>query len=170
MRQNGCSGVYVFLLTWRAYIRRKDLDSGKQEHISHFVLSFCASFLYYAKKKKKNHLRLHETMGHMSLIYFAPLDFWAFFRLQFSFSRTKQFNAPIKLSFLAPGLVVFHMHAFSFAGAAYPVLCFLMSPWNGLTSSVSFQHSRIFQLKHEVEEGHIEDILKRQWGFVTLQT
>lgn len=41
-----------FLLAWRAYIRGKDLDSGKQEHISHFVLSFCASFLYYTEKKK----------------------------------------------------------------------------------------------------------------------
>lgn len=44
--------VFVFLLAWRAYIRGKDLDSGKQEHISHFVLSFCASFLYYTEKKK----------------------------------------------------------------------------------------------------------------------
>lgn len=91
----------------------------------------------------------------MSLVYFAPLNFWAFFKLQFSFSRTKQFNAPIKLSFLALGLVVFHMHAFSFTGAAYPVLCFLMSQCNDSTSPVSFQHSRIFKLKHKVEEGHI---------------
>jgi len=76
-------------------------------------------FLLDCMKQWDLHIRVWFTLLHG--------NFRLFFRLQFSFSRTKQFNAPIKLSFLALGLVVFHMHAFSFTGAAYTILCFSVS-------------------------------------------